>query len=132
MIKRIIINAIALAVATWVVPGITLQLPWWPQGVLTLLGVAVIFGLANAIVKPLFKALTGCFVMLTFGLFLLVINGVLMLLVSWLCGYLGLGWNVSGTGPEWWQSVFAVAIEGGIVVSVVSFLAAKLLKDRKR
>jgi len=136
MIKRIIIDALALAVATLVVPGINIQKPWWPGGVLTLLGVAVIFGIANAIVKPLFKKLTGCLVMLTFGLFLLVINGALMLLVSWVCGQLGLGWSVQGTGdfwtgPPWWSSTFAVAIEGGIIVAVVSFLAAKLLKDRK-
>jgi len=131
MIKRIIIDALALAVATLVVPGINIKPPWWPGGVLTLLGVAVIFGIVNAIVKPLFRKLTGCFVMLSFGLFLLVINGAMMLLVSWLCGYFGLGWSVSGTGPEWWQSIFAVAVEGGIIVAVVSFLAAKLLKDRK-
>ena len=123
MIKRILIDAFALAVATWVLPGITLGAdPWSVKGILTLLGVAVVFGVVNAVVKPLFKALTGCIVMITFGLFLLVINGVLMYFVSWLCGWVNLGWNVDG-----WLSAF----EGGIIVAVISFLAAKLLKDRK-
>jgi len=122
MIKRIIITALALLVASLVVPGITLADPWSVRGISTILGVAVIFGIVNAIVKPIFKVLTGCFILLTFGLFLLIINGFMMLLVSWLCGQFGLGWHV--------DSLLA-AIEGGVIVAVVSFLAAKLIKSRK-
>jgi len=121
MIKRIIIDALALLVASLVVPGITLTDPWSVRGILTILGVAVIFGIVNAIVKPIFKVLTGCFIMLTFGLFLLIINGLMMWLVSWASGQLGLGWHV-GT--------LLAAIEGGVIVAVVSFLAAKLLKEK--
>ena len=121
MIKRIVIDALALAVATLVLPGITLADPLSVRGVLTILGVAVVFGILNALVKPLFKALTGCLVMLTFGLFLFVINGAMMLLASWICGQLGLGWNVDG---------WLTAIEGGIIVAVVSFLAAKFIKGK--
>jgi len=119
MIKRIVIDALALAVATWALPGITLADPLSVKGVLTILGVAVIFGIVNAVVRPLFKALTGCVVMLTFGLFLFVINGAMMLLVSWLCGQFGLGWHVD----DW-----LTAIEGGVIVAVVSFVAAKFIK----
>jgi len=124
MIKRIVIDAAALAVATWLLPGITLADPWSVKGVCTLLGVAIVFGIANAIVRPLFKALTGCFVMLTFGLFLLVINGLMMLLTSWVCTQLNLGWHVDTFWPT--------AVEGAVIVAVISFLAAKLFKDRRR
>ena len=127
MIKRILINALALAVATFVLPGITLASAGTLKGIattkgaLTLLGVAIVFGVVNAVVKPLFKVLTGCIIMLTFGLFLLVINAGMMLLTSWLCGKLGLGWNVA----DW-----LTALEGALIVAVVSFLAAKLLKEK--
>jgi len=129
MIKRILISALALAVATWVLPGISLTAPFWPNGALTLLGVAVIFGIVNAVIKPLFKALTGCFIMLTFGLLLLVINACMMLLTSWACGQLGLGWNVSGGD---WFNTLLVAVEGSLIVSVISFIGAKVFRDKKK
>ncbi|MCL2783142.1 MAG: phage holin family protein [Propionibacteriaceae bacterium] len=122
MIKRIVINALALAAATFVLPGITLKDGWTTNGVLTLIGVAIVFGVVNAVVKPLFKVLTGCLIMLTFGLFLLVVNAAMMLLTSYLCDQLTLGWHVA----DW-----VTAIEGGLIVAVVSFLAAKLLKDNR-
>jgi len=122
MIKRIVLDALALGVATWVLPGITLADPWSVKAILTMLAVAVIFGVVNAVVKPLFKALTGCVVMLTFGLFLLIINGFMMWLVSWVCGRVNLGWHVAG---------LVDAILGGVIVAAVSFLTAKLFKDRR-
>jgi len=135
MIKRIVINALALAVATLVLPGITLVAGEQYKGILTvkgaltLLGVAIIFGVVNAVVKPLFKVLTGCVVMLTFGLFLFVINGAMMLLVSWICTHFGLAWQITGAMSDW--HTWLTAIEGGVIVAVVSFLAAKFLKDHK-
>jgi len=123
MIKHILITAAGLAVATAVVPGIDLPNGWTTSGWLTLLGVAIVFGIVNAIVKPLFKVLTSCLIMLTFGLFLLVVNGAMMLLTSYLCGVLGLNWHVDSWLP---------AIEGALIVAIVSFLAAKLLKDKHK
>jgi putative membrane protein len=116
MLKRLLINAIALAVTTFLLMGrgITLDTSDWLTTGLTILGVAVIFGLINAIVKPIFKALTGCLIMLTFGLFLLVINGALLMLTSWICGQLGLGWHIVVFWPT--------AVIGALIVSVVSFL----------
>ena len=132
MIKRIVINALALAVATLVLPGITLVAGEQYKGILTakgaltLLGVAIIFGVVNAVVKPLFKALTGCLVLLTFGLFLFVINGAMMMLVSWICTNFGLGWQITGAMSDW--HTWLTAIEGGAIVAVVSFLTAKFIK----
>ena len=122
MIKRILINALALGAAWLLVPGITLATPFWTKGLWTLLGVAVIFGIVNAIVKPLFKALTGCIIMITFGLFLFIINAGMLLLVSWICEQIGWGFHVSG---------LLTACIGGVIVAIVSFLAAKFLDKKK-
>jgi len=128
MIKHILITAAALAVATVVLPGITVAKPWWYQGVLTLLGVAIIFGIINAIIKPLFKSLGGCIIMITFGLALLVINALMMLATSWVCGVLGIGWHIGGKD---WIDTFIIALEGSLIVSIISFLGAKLFNDKR-
>jgi len=134
MIKRTLITAVGLAVASWLLPGITLADGWTMKGIATLVGVALVFGIINAVIKPLFKVLTGCLVLLTFGLFLLVINAAMMLLTSYVCGRLGLGWQIAGTSSFSAITVqtLLVALEGSLIVSVVSFLASKLLKDRKK
>ena len=129
MLKHLLITALALGVATWVVPGITLTQGWTLNGVLSLIGVAIVFGIVNAVIKPLFKAVTGCFVLITFGLFLLVINACMMLLTSYLCGKLGLGWGIEGTTQ---MNTLIIGVEGGLVVAVVSFLAGKLLGEGHR
>ena len=125
MLKRLLINAVALAVATFLMNGrgITLDSTDWVRTGLTILCVAIIFGIVNAIVKPIFKVLTGCLIMITFGLFLLVINGALLMLTSWACGQLGLGWHVDRFWPT--------AVIASVIISVVSFLASKFLKDHK-
>ena len=115
---RFLATAIALGVATWLVPDITLATADMPKAVLTLLAVAVIFGLVNLLVKPIIKMFTGFIVMLTFGLFLIIINAVLLLLVSWLAAQLGLGWQVA----DLWAATL-----GSLIVSVVSFALSKLM-----
>jgi len=113
MLIRFLASAIALAVATWVVPGISISNPDMEAEVLTLLAVAAIFGLVNSIVKPLFKLVTAPVIFVTLGLFLLVINAVLLMLVSWLAEELGLAWHVADWGA---------AFLGAFIVSVVSFI----------
>lgn len=121
---RIAITALAVAVAAWLLPGIRLDAESTGQKVLVLVAVAIIFGLVNVFVKPLFTVLTGCLVLLTFGLFLFVINGLMLLLTSWISGQLGLGFHVDG----FWSAVF-----GSIVISLVSALGTTLLgPDRGR
>jgi len=122
--KRLLINAIALAVATFALNGrgITLNSDDWVRTGLTILCVAIIFGVVNAVIKPIFKVLTGCLIMITFGLFLLVINGAMLMLVSWACGQLHLGWHID----QFWPT----AVIASVIISVVSFLTTKLLKDR--
>ncbi len=124
-ILRFLASAAALAVATFVLNGITLDGATSERKIVVLLGVALIFGLVNAAIKPIFKLVTLPLVLLSLGLFLLVINALLLMLTSWLAGMFGLGWQVDG---------FWTALLGSVIVSVVSFVIGIFLprKDRKR
>jgi putative membrane protein len=120
-VLRLLANAGALAVATWLLSGITLTAPTTGRKVLTLLVVALIFGIVNAIVKPIFTLVTAIVVLLTLGLFLIVINALMLWLTSWVSGLFDLGWNVSGFWPALW---------GSIIVSIVSFVLNAFIPDR--
>ena len=121
LLVRLIANAAALAVATWLLTGITLTAQDTGHKVAALLVVALIFGVLNAVVKPVFKLVTAPLVLLSLGLFLLVINACIMLLTSWLAAKVDLGWHVDG---------FVPAVLGAVVVSVVSFVLNAFLRDR--
>ncbi len=113
MLIRFIASALALAVATWLLPGISVVNAEMETQVFTLIAVAAIFGVVNSIVKPLFKIVTAPVIFFTLGLALWVINAVLLMLVSWLAGVLGLHWHVDD-----WGSAFL----GALIVSVVSLI----------
>ena len=114
MILRFLVSALALGVATWALDGIWLDTNGpLANAAVTLLIVAAIFGLVNAFVKPLFIFVTSPLLLVTLGLFLLVINAALLMLTSWVCAQLGVGWGVNG----WWSALW-----GAIIVSIVSFL----------
>ena len=115
---RLIITAVALWAAVALVNGITFTGGW-----LSLLIVALIFGLVNAFVRPLLKLLTCPFILLTLGLFIFVINALMLWLTSALSASLGLGFHVSG---------FAAAFWGALVVSIVSVLLSIFAPDEKR
>ena len=105
---RLVINAIALWLATRLVDGISFD-----GELIFLLVVALVFGAVNAIVKPILIVLTFPFLIVTLGLFLLVLNGVMIWLTGAVSDAAELGFHVSG---------FRAAFLGGLVVSVVSFL----------
>ena len=115
------VNALALAVATWLLPGITLTAGTSGQRLLSLLVVAVVFGLVNAIVRPVVMLLSLPFIILTLGLLVLVINACLLLLTSWLSQGLGLGFHVDG---------FWTALLGGIVVAIATWVLELVVGDR--
>ncbi len=119
-LTRLIATAGATALAVWLVPGITLDANDTSSQVLTLVGVSLVFGVINAIVKPLTQALSACLIVLTLGLFLLVINGWMLLLTSWVAGQLGLGFHVDGFTSAFWGALIisvAGAIFGGLLGS---------------
>ncbi|HEV2930122.1 MAG TPA: phage holin family protein [Propionibacteriaceae bacterium] len=119
-ILRLLANMGALALATWLLSGITLTAPSTERKVLTLLIVALIFGVVNAIVKPIFTLVTAVAVVLTLGLFLIVINALMLLLTSWLSEQFNLGWSVDG---------FWTAVLGSLIVSIVSFVLNAFIPD---
>ena len=119
-ILRLVVSAAALAIATWILSGITLTGSSTASQIITLLIVALIFGVLNAIIKPLFALFTAPLILLTLGLFLIVINACMLLLTSWLAGLFDLGWEVDG---------FWTAVLGAIIISIVSFVLNVFLPD---
>jgi putative membrane protein len=115
---RLLVNAAALWVATQVVPGVTFD-----GGPLPMLGVALVFGVLNASLRPLAKILTFPLIIVTLGIFALVINGLMLWLTSALSSTLGLGFHVSGFWAAFW---------GALVVSLVSLMLSMLIRDPTR
>jgi putative membrane protein len=115
---RLLVYAAALWVATQLVPGVVFTGDW-----LTLLAVALVFGVVNAVVRPVTKLVTFPFIILTLGLFLLVINGLMLMLTSAVSGWLGLGFDVRGFGAAFW---------GALVVSLVNAVVWLIARDGER
>src|SRR6266542_461155 len=99
LVIRLLANAVALAVAAWVVGGITLQGSTTGRRILTLLIVAAIFGVVNAVVKPVAKLLSLPFIILTLGLLIFVINALMLLLTSWISDGLGVPFESTASAP---------------------------------
>ncbi|TCC54948.1 phage holin family protein [Kribbella pittospori] len=121
LLIRLVVNAIALAVAAWLLSGITIEGTTDTRRVITLLVVAAIFGLVNAFVKPLATLLSLPFIILTLGLLIFVINALMLLLTSWISDGLDLGFHVEG---------FGTAVVGALIITVVSWLLNVILPDR--
>ena len=116
-ILRLAINAIALYLSVWILPGLDLT-----GGVVSLLWIALIFGVVNALLGPLLKFLSCGLILLTLGLFTLVINTFLFWLTYVVSNSFGLGLIIYD--PVWWN-----AFLGAVIVSVVSFIMSMILKD---
>jgi len=121
LIVRLLASAVALAVAAGLVDGISVGPGTNQERVLTLLGVAIIFGLVNAIVRPILRLLTLPLVVLTLGLFLLVLNALMLLLTEWIAKQFDLAFQVDG----FWSAVL-----GALIVTIVSFLISIVLPDK--
>lgn len=119
-ILRWVINAIALYLAVLVLPGIDLR-----SGMMSIIWLALIFGLVNALFRPLIQFLTCPLIMLTLGLFTLVINTFMFWLTSVIGQSFGLALTIAE--PVWWN-----AFLGGLVVTVVSVILTLILKDEMK
>lgn len=108
---RLFVNALALSAAAWMVSGIQLA-----GGYGDVLLVALVFGVLNAVLKPVLVFFSLPFILLTLGFFALVVNGALLLLTASLTDHLA----VAGLGS---------AILGSIVISVVTMLMGRVLED---
>jgi putative membrane protein len=119
---KLILRWLATAVAVWVaaryVPGIRVGGGW--EGIAV---IAAILGLANALVRPILKTLSCGLIVLTLGLFLLVINAAMLYVTSWVAGEFGYTFQIDG---------FKAALLGSLVISVVSYVLSLLLTDDDR
>jgi putative membrane protein len=113
LLIRWLINTLALYVAVSYLPGFHFE-----SGPAALLAVAAIFGLVNAFVRPLLTVLTCPLVLLTLGLFTLVINAAMLLLTAWLSHQLGIAFRIDGFGPAFW---------GALVIGLVSIALSILV-----
>jgi putative membrane protein len=105
---RLLVTAVALWVAVRLVPGI-----WYEGSWLGMLGVALVFGLVNALIRPVVFLLTCPLVVLSLGLFIFILNALMLWLTSALSRSLGLGFHVAGFWP---------ALVGAVVVGLTSML----------
>ncbi|MDG4857203.1 phage holin family protein [Streptomyces sp. T-3] len=119
---KTIANTAALGVAIWLVDKISLTGTSTPRKVLTLVLVALLFGVVNVLVKPIVKLLTFPLFVLTLGLITLVVNALMLQLTSWLADKLNLSFHVEG---------FWTAVIGGLIISIVSWAMNVALPDDK-
>jgi putative membrane protein len=121
VLLRLIINAVALLGTAWIVPGIHLgaagphptKHDW-----VTLLIVALIFGVVNVVIRPIIILLSLPLEIITLGLFTFVINAFMLLLTSWIAQGMGVGFRVDGFFP---------ALVGALIITIVSFVLSRVL-----
>lgn len=119
LLLRWLVSAAALAITVWIVPGITVG---EGSAVFAVFVMAAIFGLVNAFIRPLITLLSCPLVLLTLGLFTLIINTICFSMSSWIAqNWFGAQFIVDGFWPAFW---------GAIVVSIVSFLLSMFVPDK--
>jgi putative membrane protein len=122
----LVTTAIAVAVAAWLIDGIRFTGPrQWPdeftEKIVPLLLVALILGVVTSFVKPVLTILSIPFIIVTLGLFLLVINAAMLRLTSWLADELDIGFTVTG----WWP-----AIGGAIVITLTTWVVDGVIGEK--
>jgi putative membrane protein len=118
---RLVINAAAIWVATFLLPKVTIGGDTAAQTVLSLLVVGAVFGVINALIKPVVKLLTLPFYLLSLGLMAFVVNALMLKLTGWLAGAVGISFD---PGPFFWSTILAA-----IVISLVSTILSVMLSD---
>ncbi|MBN1812669.1 MAG: phage holin family protein [Anaerolineae bacterium] len=117
LLVRWVIVSVALFAAAWLIPGIRVEGTAW----IVYAAMALVLGLVNATVRPLLKLLTCPLIILTLGLFTLIVNGVTLWLSSWIAvNWLNVGFYVDG----FWPAFF-----GALVVSIVTVVLSALVKE---
>ncbi|MFL6170891.1 MAG: phage holin family protein [Ornithinibacter sp.] len=120
---RVAVNGLALWVAALVIPGVNLGTgdSSWTNKLLTVLFVALVFGVINAFVKPIVKLLSLPFIVLTLGLFTFIVNAFMLQITEWISDWLNLDFTID---EFFWDAVLAA-----VVITFVSWLLNILLPD---
>jgi putative membrane protein len=113
LIIRLVVNGIALWIATLVVDGVDIEASTTTGEVLTVLAIAAVFAVVNIVVRPIVKLLSLPLYVITLGLFTFVVNALMLLLTSWIADLLDVPFHVDG---------FWAALLGGLVISFVSWV----------
>ena len=124
---RLIINAAALWVATRLVPGVVYEGGWLP-----FLGLALLFGVVNTVVGFITKVLTFPLILVTFGLFLLVVNGLMLRLTSVVAQTLGIDFYVNGFWPAFWGALVVSIVSAGLNMTLIEKPTVVVRHDRIR
>ena len=119
---KVAVNAVALWVAAWLVPGITFGEGKFGSKFATIVLVAVVFGLVNAVVKPIAKFLSFPFIILTLGLFTFVVNAFMLQITEWIADPLGLSFVI--------RHFFWDAVLGALIITIVSMVLHWVIPDR--
>ena len=125
---RVAVNAVALAVAVWLIPGIRIGSevagadPSIVSTVLNYLFVGLLFGLVNAIVRPVVSLLALPLTCLTLGLFAIIINAGMLMLTTWITSFTPVDFHV--------DTFFWDAVLGSIVIGIVSAVIGWVVPDR--
>lgn len=117
-IIRLLINATAIAVTITLVPGIN-----YAGGIGGLLGLAFIFGVVNAVIKPIFSFLTCGFYLLTLGLFTFIANAIMLYFTSSIATTFGLNFTIDN---------LTAAVVGALVISIISFILSMMFGEKKK
>ncbi len=117
LVLRLLINALGLYIAVRFVPGVRSEGSW-----LTFIVMALILGVANTLIRPLLALLTCPLIILTLGLFTLVINALVLWLAGSIGASLGLRFQVDGFVPAFWAA---------LLLSLVNWIATMLLDTRR-
>ncbi|MEY9838552.1 phage holin family protein [Streptacidiphilus sp. EB103A] len=119
-VVKTLINAAAIWVATAIVTGITLTSGDWQHKTLTVVLVALLFGVVNFVIKPIVKLFSLPLFILTLGLITFVINALMLWLTSWASGKLSLDFHVDG---------FVPALLGSLIISIVAWALHMVFRD---
>jgi putative membrane protein len=124
LLLKIVVNGVALWVASLILDGIDLaeSSSSTTSKLLTIGAVALVFGILNAVIKPILMVLSLPLLVLTLGLFTFIVNALMLSLTSWLSGLLGLDFTV--------QNFFWDAVLGALIITIVSMLLNAVLPDR--
>jgi putative membrane protein len=123
LLTWLVVNTLALGVATWLFDGITLDGSSNTDKVVALLVVGAIFGVVTSFIRPIVNLLSLPLIILTLGLMLLVVNALMLMLTSWIAEQLDLGFHVDG----FWTALF-----GSIVISIASLVLESLFPQPRR
>jgi len=120
---RVVVNGLALWVAALVLPGVNLATgdSSWTNKVVTVLFVALVFGVINAFIKPVVKLFSIPFIVLTLGLFTFIVNAFMLQITEWICDWLNLDFTID---EFFWDAVLAA-----VVITFVSWVLNIVLPE---